>query len=59
VKLTKADRELLRKIGRIGGRATAKRLTAEERKASATKAANARWKRAAITAEENGAEARP
>jgi hypothetical protein len=35
--------EYLRKLGRKGGKATAKRLTPEQRKESAKKAAQARW----------------
>jgi hypothetical protein len=33
-------------LGKMGGEATAKKLTAEERKKSASKAAQARWKKA-------------
>jgi hypothetical protein len=35
--------EYFRKVGRKGGQATAKKLTPEQRKASARKAAQARW----------------
>jgi hypothetical protein len=38
--------EYLRKLGRKGGKATAKKLTPEQRKESARKAAEARWKKA-------------
>jgi general stress protein YciG len=35
--------EYLRKLGRKGGKATAKKLTPEQRKEAARKAARARW----------------
>ena len=35
--------DYLRKLGSKGGKATAKKLTPEERKAAARKAAKARW----------------
>ncbi len=38
--------EYLRKLGRKGGRATAKKLTSEQRKESARKAAQDRWAKA-------------
>ena len=41
--MTKAEREIMRKMGRKGGRATAKRMSAEQRSAAARKAAQARW----------------
>jgi hypothetical protein len=40
---TNPVKEYLAKLGRRGGRATAKNLTPEQRKASARKAAQARW----------------
>ena len=39
----KEIREYFAKFGRKGGQATARNLTPEERKASARKAAQARW----------------
>jgi len=33
----------IKEMARLGGRATAKKLTPEQRKASASKAAKARW----------------
>jgi hypothetical protein len=41
VKLTPAEKALAKKLGRIGGHTRAKNLTAEERRASAMKAARA------------------
>jgi hypothetical protein len=38
-------KEYLRKLGRKGGKARAKKLTPEERSASARKAVQARWAR--------------
>ena len=37
--------QYLAKLGRRGGKATAKKMTAEQRKESARKAARARWAR--------------
>ena len=37
------DLDLMLELGRKGGKATAQKLTAEQRKASASKAAKARW----------------
>jgi hypothetical protein len=39
----KEIKEYFAKFGRQGGKATAKKLTPEQRKASARKAARARW----------------
>lgn len=48
--LTKGEMsEYLRKLGRKGGKATAKKLTPEQRKESARKAAEARWAKAVGT----------
>jgi len=44
-RVLKVIRELGRQGGLIGGRARAKKLTAEERREIARKAARARWKR--------------
>ena len=44
-KMPKAVREYIATITRKGGLARAKRLTAEERSASARKAARARWRK--------------
>jgi hypothetical protein len=44
--LTKEAREFFAKQGRKGGKAYAKNATPEQRKASAQKAARARWKKA-------------
>jgi hypothetical protein len=42
--------EYLRKLGSKGGKATAKKLTPEQRKESARKAAQARWAKRGGTA---------
>jgi hypothetical protein len=41
--LSERERELFRKVGASGGRARAKKMTKEERAASARRAAQARW----------------
>ena len=43
VRLQEAIREHLRQLGRKGGKKRVERMTAEERSASARKAAKARW----------------
>jgi hypothetical protein len=45
MKLTKKEKNAFRKVGAEGGKKAASGMTPEQRKARATKAAQARWKR--------------
>lgn len=48
-RLAKDVLDAIRQLGREGGRARARRLTAEERRMIARKAAKARWRRRGAT----------
>ena len=43
--MTKQERNIMRKMGKKGGKARRKAMTPEQRQASARKAAKARWER--------------